>query len=143
MQDIENLSYKPEEFVMPTDEQINADVDEIFDFLRLTHPFMLNREIKIKEIPFDKISAPNDIAIEIRALRRNPYDKNCVYLQDKGYENGASLILYTLEDSNKKRLFDYLKEKYTRCVNGDEVYFCLYYSVFTFDNTILRENEKI
>lgn len=134
--------YKPEEFVMPTDSQIKNDVDEIFKFLRLTHPFMLDRETKIKKIPHDGVSAPNDITIEIRALRRSPNDDNCNYLQDKGYKFGSSVKLYTLEDSNKKRVFDYLKEKYTRCVNGDEVYFCLYYSVFSFDNSILKENER-
>ena len=142
MEEIQKIIHKPEEFVMPTDSQIMNDVDEIFKFLRLTHPFMLNRETKIKEIPFDKVSAPNDIAIEIRALRRHPHDRECNYLQDKGYKFGASVKLYTLEDSNKKMVFDYLKEKYTRCVNGDEVYFCLYYSVFAFDNTILKKNER-
>lgn len=139
---MEKNIYKAEEFEMPTDEKIMSDVDEIFKFLRLTHPFMLDRETKIKQIPFDLISAPNDICIEIRALRRHPHDDNCNYLQDKGYEFGASIRLFTLEDSNKKRVFDYLKEKYTRCVNGDEVYFCLYYSVFSFDNTILKKNER-
>lgn len=142
MEEIEKIIHKPEEFVMPTDSEIMNDVDEIFKFLRLTHPFMLDRETKIEQIPHDGISAPNDIAIEIRALRRHPHDRECSYLQNKGYEFGASVKLYTLEESNKKLVFDYLKEKYTRCVNGDEVYFCLYYSVFSFDDTILKVNER-
>lgn len=141
MQDIQKIIYKPEEFVMPSDEQINEDVNKIFEFLRLTHPFMLNTQTKIKQIPFDGVSAPNDIAIEIRALRRSPNDIECTYLQDKGYEFGASIKFYTLEDKNKQILFKYLKEKYKRCVE-DEVYFCLYYGVFSLDNAILKENER-
>lgn len=135
---------KPNEFTMPTDAEIMQDVEEMFEFLKLTHPYMEDRKELIKKYPpweTDGATAPADVVLEIRALKRSPEDVESFYRLEDGCEFGQSLKLYDLQEKSKRRLFTYLKEKYRRCIENN-TYFCLYYSVFCYNDEIMRMNEN-
>ena len=105
-----------------TEEEVRKQAEGIFNFLKLTHPYINNRKIFYKEgraveeqIDFDAI------CIEIRALRRDQ-NKAC-------YRN---FKLYRFADTELERLYKFLWE-----LNEKAIPYCLYYSVYAFNNNQL------
>lgn len=105
-----------------TEEEVRKQAEGIFNFLKLTHPYINNKKIFYKsgraieeQINFDSV------AIEIRALRRDQ-NKAC-------YRN---FKLYRFADTELERLYKFLLE-----LNSKEIPYCLYYSVYAYDNNQL------
>lgn len=105
-----------------TEEEVRKQAEGIFNFLKLTHPYINNKKIFYKsgraieeQINFDSV------AIEIRALRRDQ-NKAC-------YRN---FKLYRFADTELERLYKFLWE-----LNEKAIPYCLYYSVYAYDNNQL------
>lgn len=112
-----------------TDEEVREQAENIFNFLKLTHQFMENKGEAFynpcKSIA-EQVNA-SSMAIELRALRRDRADRPY-------YRN---FKLYRFADSELERLYKFLLE-----LNNKEIPYCLYYSVYCFDNYKMAVNKQ-
>ena len=111
-----------------TKEEVKEQAEGIFNFLKLTHPYINNKKIFYKEgqAAEEQINA-DSVAIELRALRRDRPDRPYY----------RSFKLYRFADSELERLYKFLLE-----LNNKEIPYCLYYSVYCFDNNIMAVNKQ-
>lgn len=111
-----------------TDEEVKQQAEGIFNFLKLTHPYINNKKIFYKEgrAIEEQVNA-DSVCIEIRALRRDRPDRPYY----------RSFKLYRFADSELERLYKFLLE-----LNNKEIPYCLYYSVYAFDNNRMAVNKQ-
>ena len=111
-----------------TEEEVRKQAEGIFNFLKLTHPYINNKKIFYKEgrAAEEQINA-DSVAIEIRALRRDRPDRPYY----------KSFKLYRFAGTELERLYNFLLE-----LNSKEIPYCLYYSVYCFDNNIMAVNKQ-
>lgn len=111
-----------------TEEEVRKQAEGIFNFLKLTHPYINNKKIFYKEgqASEEQINA-DSVAIEIRALRRDRPDRPYY----------RSFKLYRFAETELQRLYKFLLE-----LNNKEIPYCLYYSVYCFDNNIMAVNKQ-
>lgn len=112
-----------------TDAEVREQAKNIFNFLKITHPFLHNKgEVFYNS---DKSVAEqincNSVCVELRALRRDRADRPY-------YRN---FKLYRFADSELERLYKFLSE-----LNNKEIPYCLYYSVYCFDNYTMAINKQ-
>lgn len=111
-----------------TEEEVKEQAEGIFNFLKLTHPYIEDKKIFYKSglAPEEQINA-DSVAIEIRALRRDRPDRPYY----------RSFKLYRFAETELQRLYKFLLE-----LNSKEIPYCLYYSVYCFDNNIMAVNKQ-
>ena len=111
-----------------TEEEVRKQAEGIFNFLKLTHPYIEDKKIFYKEgrAIEEQINA-DSVCIEIRALRRDRPDRPYY----------KSFKLYRFADTELQRLYKFLLE-----LNEKEIPYCLYYSVYAFDNNIMAVNKQ-
>lgn len=112
---------KYKEFKVRTEEELKFQCDSIWNFLKETHK-LLNLKNKVE------ISAEyaDSLALEIRALRR-----------DKSIPVYCNFRLFKFTNSEKERLLKFLK-----ILNKKTIPYCLYYSVFVFNNNELAISQN-
>ena len=111
-----------------TEEEVKEQAEGIFNFLKLTHPYIEDKKIFYKEgrAIEEQVNA-DSVCIEIRALRRDRPDRPYY----------KSFKLYRFAETELQRLYKFLLE-----LNNKEIPYCLYYSVFSFDNNIMAVNKQ-
>lgn len=111
-----------------TEEEVKEQAEGIFNFLKLTHPYINNKKIFYKpgRAAEEQINS-DSVCIEIRALRRDRPEKPYY----------RSFKLYRFAETELQRLYKFLLE-----LNNKEIPYCLYYSVFSFDNNIMAVNKQ-
>lgn len=111
-----------------TEKEVKEQAEGIFNFLKLTHPYIEDKKIFYKEgrAIEEQVNA-DSVAIEIRALRRDRPDRPYY----------RSFKLYRFADTELERLYKFLLE-----LNEKEIPYCLYYSVYCFDNNIMAVNKQ-
>lgn len=111
-----------------TEMEVREQAENLFNFFKLTHPFL---EDRIKAFhnaaagDAEQINA-DTVAIELRPLKRDGAAQVC-----------KNFKLYRFADSEKERFYKFLLE-----LNKKGVPYCLYYSVYCFDNNILAVNQQ-
>lgn len=111
-----------------TEEEVKEQAEGIFNFLKLTHPYIEDKKIFYKEgrAIEEQVNA-DSVCIEIRALRRDRPDRPYY----------KSFKLYRFAETELQRLYKFLLE-----LNEKEIPYCLYYSVYCFDNNIMAVNKQ-
>ena len=112
-----------------TDLEVREQAKNIFNFLKLTHPFLTNKG-EVFYNPNKSVAEQincNSLCIELRALRRDrvikPYYKN--------------FKLYRFAETELERLYKFLSE-----LNNKGIPYCLYYSVYCYDNYTMAVNKQ-
>ncbi len=109
--------------------EILEQTENIFNFLKKTHEFIETKGQAFYN-PSKSIAEQintSSVAIELRALRRDRAER--AY-----YRN---FKLYRFAETEKTRLYKFLKE-----LNDKKIPYCLYYSVYCFDNYRLAINKQ-
>lgn len=107
-------------FIKFTDEELKKQQDVIWGFLQLIHPELKNFEYANQLNGECKI---NDLAIELRALKRIKGNLNACYMNHRIYNYGEK----------QRVLFD----KFLKKLNDNEIPFCLYYGAYNFNSKIM------
>lgn len=111
-----------------TEQEIRAEIDNLFNFLKLTHPFLEDR-VKNFYDPTKSVEEQinaDTLAIELRVLKR-----------DKEGNPFRNFKLYRFADTEKERLFNFLTK-----LNNKNIPFCIYYSVYCLDTNILAVTKE-
>lgn len=107
-------------FMKLTEEELKKQQDSIWSFLQLIHPELKNFKY-VNQL--EGTCQLNDLAIELRALKRIKGNKNASYMNHRIYNYGEK----------QRILFD----KFLKKLNDKEIPFCLYYSAYNFNSTIM------
>jgi len=113
-------------FIKKDKSELNEQLEGIWEFIKKIHPELRNSKYSNKLLREINI-APSDLAIELRALRRD-VEGNPMYCNHRVYNYG---------DKQKQSLEQFLKK-----LNDKEIPYCLYYSTYCFNSNVLAVSQS-